>query len=44
MTDPFDPSSEPAAPEYEPGQGDPVPIDPIGPDLSPDPPLEVPQL
>jgi hypothetical protein len=45
MTDPFNPSSEPLVPEYEPGQGDPSPFDPGGPDVLPDPgPQEIPQF
>ena len=44
MTDPFNPDVQPA-PEYEPGQGDPGPSEPIGPDIMPDPtPQEVPQM
>lgn len=44
MTDPFNPDVQPV-PEYEPGQGDPGPSEPIGPDVMPDPtPQEVPQM
>ena len=43
MTDPFDPDSDPA-PEYEPGQGDPGPMDPGGPEMPDSTPLEMPQL
>lgn len=43
MTDPFNPSSDPA-PEYEPTWEDPVPMDPGGPEMPDVTPSEVPQF